>query len=116
MSACFRNSSGEFTVGFTQWQQLVLSTEENEAKHRGFDRVQFEGDSQVLVEAIRPKRRGNLEFLSIVNDIILVMLSGVNFEVKFVRRQVNLVAHTLERAFHPLRRDFNLLQHVWEKE
>ncbi|MCI85782.1 hypothetical protein A2U01_0107061, partial [Trifolium medium] len=28
MGACFRNSSVEFTAGFTQWQQLVLSTEE----------------------------------------------------------------------------------------
>ncbi|MCI67092.1 hypothetical protein A2U01_0088350, partial [Trifolium medium] len=28
MSACFRNSSGEFTAGFTQWQQMVLSTGE----------------------------------------------------------------------------------------
>ncbi|PNY12884.1 biotin carboxyl carrier protein of acetyl-CoA carboxylase [Trifolium pratense] len=108
MCACFRNSSGEFKAGFTQWQQLVLSTEEGEAwillqvmhevKHRGFERVQFESDSQVLVEAIRTKWRDNSEFLSIVNDIILVMLSGVNFEVKFVRRQVNLVAHTLAKA------------------
>ncbi|MCI67713.1 hypothetical protein A2U01_0088972, partial [Trifolium medium] len=44
MGACFRNNSGEFTAGFTQWKQMVLSTEEgvawtllqamNEAKHR----------------------------------------------------------------------------------
>ncbi|MCI88703.1 hypothetical protein A2U01_0109990, partial [Trifolium medium] len=44
MGACFRNSFDEFTAGFTQWQQLVLSTEEcetwallqamNEAKRR----------------------------------------------------------------------------------
>jgi ribonuclease HI len=44
---------------------LTLSTEEgetlallqalNEAKHRGFERVQFESDSQVLVEVIRTK-------------------------------------------------------------
>ncbi|XP_045797989.1 uncharacterized protein LOC123892220 [Trifolium pratense] len=31
MSACFRNSSGEFTAGFTKWQHMVLSTEEGEA-------------------------------------------------------------------------------------
>ncbi|MCI91394.1 hypothetical protein A2U01_0112688, partial [Trifolium medium] len=30
MGACFRNNSGEFTVGLTQWQQLTLSTEEGE--------------------------------------------------------------------------------------
>jgi ribonuclease HI len=70
----------------------------NEARHRGFERVQFESDSQVLVEAIRTKRRGNSEFFSIANDIILVMLSCENFEVKFIRRQVNSVAHTLARA------------------
>ncbi|CAJ2668572.1 unnamed protein product [Trifolium pratense] len=108
MGACFRNSSGEFMAGITQWQQLTLSTEEgeawallqamNEAKSRGFESVQFESDSQVLVDAIRTKRRGNSEFLSIVNEIILVMLSCVNFEVKFIRRQVNSVAHTLARA------------------
>ncbi|CAJ2662791.1 unnamed protein product [Trifolium pratense] len=51
MSACFRNSSSEFTAGITKWQRMVLSTEEgetwtllqamNEAKHRGFERVQI---------------------------------------------------------------------------
>ncbi|KAK2423550.1 hypothetical protein QL285_033999 [Trifolium repens] len=108
MCACFRNSYGEFTTGLTQWQQLTLLTQEseawtllqamNKARYRGFERVQFESDSQVLVEAIRTKRRGNSEFFSIVNDIIFVMLSCENFEVKFIRRQVNSVAHTLARA------------------
>jgi ribonuclease HI len=74
MSACFRNSCGEFTAGFTQWQQLTLSTEEgetwklmqamNEANLRGFERAQFKSDSQMVVEAIRTKRRDNYEFLS----------------------------------------------------
>jgi hypothetical protein len=63
-----------------------------------FELVQFESDSQVLVEAIHTKRRDNSEFLSIVNDIILVMLSCANIEVKFIRRQMNLVAHTLATA------------------
>jgi ribonuclease HI len=108
MGACFRNSYGEFTVGLTRWQQLALSTEEGEAwallqatkeaKHQGFKRVQYKIDSQLLVEAIRTKRQGNSEFLSIVNDIILTMLPCANFEVKFIRRQVNSVAHTLARA------------------
>jgi hypothetical protein len=70
----------------------------NEANHRSFKRVQFESDSQVLVEVIYTKQRDNSEFLSIANDIILVMLSCANFEVKFIRRQVNSVSHTLARA------------------
>jgi hypothetical protein len=52
----------------------------------------------VLVEAIRTKRQGNSEFLSIVNEIILITLPCANFEVKFVMRQVNSVAHILVRA------------------
>ncbi|KAK2384127.1 hypothetical protein QL285_071503 [Trifolium repens] len=108
MSVCFRNISGEFTAGLTHRQQLALSTEEgetwallqdvNEVKHRGLERVQFESDSQVLVEVIRTKRQDISEFLSIVNDIILIMFSCANFEVKFDMRQVNSVAYTLTRA------------------
>jgi hypothetical protein len=39
-----------------------------------------------------------LKFSLIVNDIILLILSYVNFEVKFIRTQKNLVANTLVRA------------------
>jgi hypothetical protein len=106
MSVCFNNSSCEFTSWFTQWQQLVLSIEEGEAlqllqatkeaKHRGFERIHFESDSQILDETIHTKQRGNSEFFSIVYDIILVMLWWcVNFDVKFIRRQVSSVAHAL---------------------
>jgi hypothetical protein len=51
----------------------------------------------VLTEAIRTRRSGSSEFSLIVADIIQIMSSGVNFEVKFVRRQAN-IAHTLVRA------------------
>ncbi|GAU28280.1 hypothetical protein TSUD_256080 [Trifolium subterraneum] len=105
---CFRNNKGQVMAGLTQWQQTVMSSVEGEAwtlllameeaRHRGLDRVQFESDSKVLVEAIHMKRRGNSEFLSIVHDIISFMSSFLNFEVKFVRRQANSVAHTLARA------------------
>ncbi|GAU50368.1 hypothetical protein TSUD_284660 [Trifolium subterraneum] len=100
--------SGHFMAGMTQWQQTVISSVEGEAwtlllameeaRHRGLDRVQFESDSKVLIEAIHMKRTGNSEFLSIVHDILSLMSSFINFEVKFVRRQANLIAHTLARA------------------
>ncbi|GAU28887.1 hypothetical protein TSUD_293390 [Trifolium subterraneum] len=108
MGLCFRDNSGHFMSGMTQWQQTVISFVEGEAwalllameeaRHRGLNRVQFESDSKVLIEAIHMKRRGNSEFLSIVHDILSLMSSFINFEVKFVRRQANLVAHTLARA------------------
>ncbi|GAU48097.1 hypothetical protein TSUD_238360 [Trifolium subterraneum] len=56
---CFRDNSGYFMAGMTQWQQTVISSVEGEAwalllamkeaRHRGLDRVQFESDSKVLV-------------------------------------------------------------------
>ncbi|GAU36186.1 hypothetical protein TSUD_274640 [Trifolium subterraneum] len=108
MGLCFRDNSGHFMADMTQWQQTVISSVEGEAwalllameeaRYRGLDRVQFESDSKVLIEAIHMKRRGNSEFLSIVHDILSLMSSFINFEVKFVRRQANLVAHTLARA------------------
>ncbi|GAU48756.1 hypothetical protein TSUD_185510 [Trifolium subterraneum] len=108
MGLCFRDNSGHFMAGMTQWQQTVISSVEGEAwallltmeeaRHRRLNRVQFESDSKILIEAIHMKRRGNSEFLSIVHDILSLMSSFINFEVKFVRRQANLVAHTLARA------------------
>ncbi|GAU48814.1 hypothetical protein TSUD_99860 [Trifolium subterraneum] len=65
---CFRNNRGQVMAGMTQWQQTVISPVEGEAwvlllameeaRHKGLDRVQFESDSKVLVEAIHMKRRG----------------------------------------------------------
>ncbi|GAU46743.1 hypothetical protein TSUD_286030 [Trifolium subterraneum] len=126
MGLCFRDNSGHFMAGMTQWQQTVISSVEGEAwalllameeaRHRGLNRVQFESDSKILIEAIHMKRRGNSEFLSIVHDILSLMSSFINFEVKFVRRQANLVAHTLARAanswasFHRRRAAWDLLR------
>jgi hypothetical protein len=53
----------------------------------------------LLVDDIHSIRRENSEFSLIVNDLILLVSSShVNSEVKFVRRQTNLVAHTFVRA------------------
>ncbi|PNX77111.1 cytochrome p450, partial [Trifolium pratense] len=109
MGLCFRDTNGHFVAGLIQWQQPFYSIVEGEALallhamkeaiYRGFERVHFESDSKLLVNAIHSRRRGNSEFSLIVNDIILLMSSSyVNFEVKFVRRQANLVAYTLARA------------------
>ncbi|GAU24827.1 hypothetical protein TSUD_157400 [Trifolium subterraneum] len=108
LGLCFCDNNGQFMAGMTHWQQTVISSVEGEAwtlllameeaRHRGLDRVQFESDSKVLIDAIHMKCRGNSEFLSIVHDILSFMSSFLNFEVKFVRRQANSVAHTLARA------------------
>jgi hypothetical protein len=66
-----------------------------EVRYRELNQVQFESDLELLGDAINMKRRGNSEFLSIVHDIVIFMSYFLNFEVKFVWRQVNTVAHIL---------------------
>jgi len=63
-----------------------------------WDRVVFEFDSSTLVHALSSQGHGDSEFYVIVSSIIYQLALHSNFEVKFIRRQVNMVAHTLARA------------------
>ena len=63
-----------------------------------WDRVVFESDSTTLVQALSSSGYGDSEFYDIVSSIIYQLSLHSNFEVKFARRQVNIVAHTLSRA------------------
>jgi hypothetical protein len=50
------------------------------------------------VDAIHQFRGGVSEFSFIVSNIINILSCNQNFMVKFVKRQANMVAHTLARA------------------
>jgi hypothetical protein len=57
----------------------------------------------LLVDAIYKKRRDKSEFCSIVHDIVIfIMSSFLNFAVKFVRKQTNLIVHALARSLGQL--------------
>ncbi|GAU48279.1 hypothetical protein TSUD_405250 [Trifolium subterraneum] len=66
MGLCFRDTNERFVADLTQWQRTVYSIVEGEAWallnamkeaiHRGFERVQFESDSKLLVDAIHSRR------------------------------------------------------------
>jgi hypothetical protein len=62
-----------------------------------WDRVVFESDSASLVQTLSSPVHGDSEFCAIVSSIIYQLSLHSNFEVKFVRRQANMVAHTLAR-------------------
>jgi hypothetical protein len=55
-------------------------------------------NSKSIVDAIHQFRGGVLEFSFIVSNIINILSCNQNFMVKFVKRQANMVAHTLARA------------------
>jgi len=63
-----------------------------------WDRVVFESDSSTLVQALSSSGHGDSEFYVIVSSIIYQFFLHSNFEVKFVRRQANMVAHSLATA------------------
>lgn len=63
-----------------------------------WDPIIFESDSSTLVQALSSPGHGNSEFYAIVSSIIYQLSLHSNFDVKFVRRQANTVAHTLTRT------------------
>ena len=50
------------------------------------------------MDCISSPTRGRSEFHALVYLINSILVLHSNFEVKFVRRQANMVAHTLARA------------------
>jgi hypothetical protein len=64
------------------------------AQNLNFDHVKFEKDSKILIDTVHLFTIGIYEFSSVV----LSIQSSYNFEVKFIRRQVNIIAHALAKA------------------
>jgi ribonuclease HI len=65
---------------------------------RGFSHAIIESDSKIVIDAISSRQHGYSEFSSIISNIKSLLLVVPNFEVKFVKWQVNMVAHSLTRA------------------
>jgi ribonuclease HI len=65
---------------------------------RNIQQVQFETDSKIVADAILHQNGGLSEFCLLIRHISNLLLSNENFSVKFIKRQANMVAHTLARA------------------
>ncbi|PNX91013.1 hypothetical protein L195_g047142 [Trifolium pratense] len=73
-----------------------------EVKQRSVSHVVFESDSKVVVDAISSRQLGTSEFSVVISHIKSLLVSCPNFEVKFVKRQANMVARSLARAAYSL--------------
>ncbi|XP_058788236.1 uncharacterized protein LOC131662466 [Vicia villosa] len=89
---CLRDDHGEFVVAGTAWDGGTFFVLEAEAL------ALKEAIREVLVHGLKSNSCGNSEFNVIINSIKLLLLAFPNFEVKFVKRQANLVAHSLAKA------------------
>jgi ribonuclease HI len=105
---CVRDHRGHCIMAGTTWREGHCSILEGEAmallhalkemEQIGLSQVIFETDSKSVVDAIQHYRGGNSEFSSIIGHIHNVLLLNPNFMVKFIKRQANMVAHTLARV------------------
>ncbi|XP_058765192.1 uncharacterized protein LOC131638639 [Vicia villosa] len=105
---CIRNDHGNFIAAGSAWDSCTFSVLEAEALALK-EAIQasstlhntpmiFESDSQQVVKALSSSSKGSSEFITIINSIKLLLLVFPNFEVKFIKRQANMVAHTLAKA------------------
>ncbi|MCH94197.1 ribonuclease H protein, partial [Trifolium medium] len=105
---CLRDHEGSIIVAGTNWKDGIYSILEGETLallhamkeivQRGFSHVIFETDSMGMVNAIQHLRGGYSEFSSLICHVKNTLLLYPNFVVKFIKRQANMVAHTLARA------------------
>jgi ribonuclease HI len=75
-----------------------------ELSHRGLHFVIFESDSKQVVDAISSTQNGISEFSILISHIQTLLRSHNYFEVKYIKRQANNVAHTLARAAYSMSR------------
>jgi ribonuclease HI len=103
-----RDHLGRFVMAETTWFEGNYSVVEGEAlaliealkamQLRNIQHVLFETDSKTVADAILHQRSGYSEVNLLVGHISNLLLSNANFSVKFIKRQANMVAHTLARA------------------
>ncbi|GAU50981.1 hypothetical protein TSUD_238540 [Trifolium subterraneum] len=105
---CFRDSLGSFVQANTMIFPFVVTAAECEAtamKHalalalsNGFERVIFESDCQQIVNALRHDYLYANELGTLLSTCNSLLNSNANYNIAYVRRQVNRVAHNLARA------------------
>ncbi|XP_058733805.1 uncharacterized protein LOC131605473 [Vicia villosa] len=109
IGVCIRNDAGQFIAARTEWfspctnvaigEAIGLLTAIKWVINLGFDNVDFELDAKQVVDNVYSVKPNDSDFGAIIDDCKrLITLFFRNSHVKFVRRQVNEVAHALARV------------------
>ncbi|CAJ2675250.1 unnamed protein product [Trifolium pratense] len=99
---CIRNDAGLFMYAGTAWDEgnhtiieveaLALMLAMQAASNMHMEHIVFESDSQLVAHLLAS------EFSALISSIKNFLALNFNFEVKFVKRQTNLVAHLLVKV------------------
>jgi len=105
---CIRGVGGVFVKELSGWVCNEMQVHEGEAlamlkaiewlQQFKISSLTLFSDSKILVDAIHAKAEGLSGFNMIINHIRRCLELQCNFEVKFIWRQANLVAHSLARV------------------
>jgi ribonuclease HI len=88
----------EGNCSIMEGESIALLEALHAMEQQGLTHVIIESDSKSVVDAISHLRGGNSEFSIFISHINNVLSCNPNFVVKFIKRQANMVAHTLARA------------------
>lgn len=114
---CVRDNYSKFLIAEVVWNLCTCSVIEAEALNlkeaiqkviqMQINHIILENDSQVVVHEIQ-ENKGNVVELSLIISCIKNLLDcNSNFEVKFVKRQMNIVAHLLVKAVNSCAPNFS---------
>jgi ribonuclease HI len=105
---CLHDHMGWFIRTETTWRDETCSIYEGESialiealhalEQQDITHVIIESDSKSVVDAIRHVRGGSSEFSFFISQINNILSCNPNFMVKFIKRQANMVDHTLAKA------------------
>ena len=105
---CFRNSTGNFLLGKSDYNYSSTTVLEAEAIgllesmklaiSKAFHHVIFETDSKILVDLLKSTTPSINEIGDLVSECKTMLLNNSDYVVSFVRGQANRVAHNIDRA------------------
>ncbi|CAN1842196.1 hypothetical protein LINPERHAP1_LOCUS36775 [Linum perenne] len=114
--AAIRNHAGSLVAYRTGWTRGQPEVREGEARglldalywavRSQLHQVVFEVDSQVVASAVNGQESNLTEFGVIIDGCRLILLANPGYEVVFVRRNRNVVAHELARRSFSLASPF----------
>lgn len=100
-----RDENGSFMEAKTMWFEGVLEPQEVEAmglwsalnwlKDLGFESIIIEMDCLSVVNAVTKATLNNSDFGTIMSHCNFILSHYPNFRISYIRRQPNLVAHSL---------------------
>lgn len=106
---CLRDSDGQFVCARTSWDPTLSSVSEGEEAlglnhslrwltNLGVEDIQIELDYKVVVDRPRNHKENLTELGMVVIKSRELLRNFPSYHVSFIKRQANLVAHTLVRA------------------